>query len=76
MQIITKVRKSFGKLKISVFYPLYKEFYIWNNRVVLKSKNKTVFIFKERLLHTLVCMQDDLKPTQHMHQTHPLLGLE
>ena len=43
---------------------------------VLKSKNKTVFIFKERLLHTLVCMQDDLKPTQHMHQTHPLLGLE
>lgn len=25
----------FGKLNISVFYPLYKEFYIWSNEVSL-----------------------------------------
>ena len=33
MQIFKKIRKLFGKLNISVFYPLYKEFYIWNNEV-------------------------------------------
>jgi len=30
-EIIKKMRETFGKLKISTFYPLYKKFRIWNN---------------------------------------------
>ena len=33
VQIIEKMREQFGELSISVFYPLYKKFYIWKNEV-------------------------------------------
>ena len=31
------MREQFGKLHISVFYPLYKKFYIWDNEVSVLS---------------------------------------
>ena len=46
-QIIKKTREMFGKLNISVFYPLYKEFYIWSNEVSLFNfliANKHMYI--------------------------------
>ena len=33
MQIIKKTREMFGKMDISVFYPMYKAFIIWSNEV-------------------------------------------
>jgi len=37
VQIIEIMREQFGELHISVFYPLYKKFYIWKNEVSVLS---------------------------------------
>ena len=45
IQIIRKTKRMFGKLDIAVFYPLYREFDIWDNDVSVCSTSHVMYRF-------------------------------